>query len=354
MKDITIVTIALGNDGAERVLCELTKEWIRTGHKVTIIQTDSGRYGCKYDIPKDTVIIDLAKIFKNKYISALLDVYMITKYLNKNPNTVAISFLSATSLMLAIASLFCKNKIIMSERNNPSMVPQGKLQQYLRNIAFLFADRCVFQTEESKKYFCNKIQKKGSIIVNPIGLDIPKPFEGIRKKKIVTACRLHPQKNLKMMIDAFYILSKEFPEYTLYIYGQGILKNELINYTKKLGLEDKVFLPGYKQDVLPELMDASIYVSSSDYEGISNSMLEAMALGLPIVVTDCPVGGARMIVKDGVNGILIPVGDTQALYNGMKEILTNPTLSIKLSQNAIKIREKLDITKIIKQWNEII
>ena len=97
-----------------------------------------------------------------------------------------------------------------------------------------------------------------------------------------------------------------------------------------------------------------MFVSSSDYEGMSNSMLEAMAMGLPCVCTDCPAGGARAVIKDGENGLLTPVGDSHALYLAMKKIAENPGLANKLSQNSVKIRNKQSVDKIIKKWMELI
>ena len=97
-----------------------------------------------------------------------------------------------------------------------------------------------------------------------------------------------------------------------------------------------------------------MFVSSSDFEGMSNSMLEAMALGLPCVCTDCPAGGARAVIKDGENGLLTPVGDSHALYLAMKKVAENPELAAKLSKNSVKIREEQSVDKIIKKWMELI
>ena len=97
-----------------------------------------------------------------------------------------------------------------------------------------------------------------------------------------------------------------------------------------------------------------MFVSSSDFEGISNSMLEALGMGLPAVVTDCPVGGARMVIKSGKNGILVPVGDTQAMYEAMRSILKDPALADKLSQEAIKVRDEFPLWKIAKRWLEVL
>ncbi len=225
---------------------------------------------------------------------------------------------------------FVKNRIVFSERNNPRKVPIGWHQQALRNFAFRFADALVFQTEDARSYFPESVQKRGVIIPNPINGKLPPPIEGEREKTIVTACRLHPQKNLPMMINAFSMLADEFPEYKLVIYGQGVLEDELRAQIKALNLENRILLPGFASNILEKVAPCSMYVSSSDFEGISNSMLEALGMGLPAVVTDCPVGGARMVINSGENGILVPVGDTKAMYEAMRSILKDTAIADRM------------------------
>ena len=131
----------------------------------------------------------------------------LIKILKTRPNATCLSFLSASSFILAISSWFVNNRIVFSERNNPRKVPIGWHQQALRNFAFRFADALVFQTEDARSYFPESVQKRGVIIPNPINGKLPPPIEGEREKTIVTACRLHPQKNLPMMINAFSMLA---------------------------------------------------------------------------------------------------------------------------------------------------
>ena len=244
--------------------------------------------------------------------------------------------------------------MVFSERNNPRKVPVGKHQQMLRNFAFRFADALVFQTEDAKSYFSNSIQRRGHIIPNPINGNLPEPYEGEREKIIVTACRLHPQKNLPMMINAFSMLADEFKDYKLVIYGQGVLEDELRQQIANLGLTDRVLLPGFATNILDQERPCTMFVSSSDFEGISNSMLEAMGMGLPVVVTDCPVGGARMVIQDGINGLLVPVGDTKTMYEKMKSILASPELAKRISVEAIKVRDTFPLSKIAKRWIDIL
>ena len=93
-----------------------------------------------------------------------------------------------------------------------------------------------------------------------------------------------------------------------------------------------------------------MYVNSSDSEGLSNAMLEALAIGLPCICTDCPVGGARATVKDGENGILVPVGDETALAAAMTRIAEDPALAAKLSANAALLREALSQERVTERW----
>ncbi|MDU2117881.1 MAG: glycosyltransferase [Veillonella sp.] len=327
-KEIIIVTISLGNDGAERILTELARQWVHDGHHITVIQTSPNRYGNEYALEEGIEQIEIHTTSSNKVIRFMQEIKELIKILKTRPNATCLSFLSASSFILAISSWFIKNRIVFSERNNPRKVPIGWHQQALRNFAFRFADALVFQTEDARSYFPKSVQNRGVIIPNPINGKLPPPIEGEREKTIVTACRLHPQKNLPM--------------------------DELRAQIKSLNLENRILLPGFASNILEKVAPCSMFVSSSDFEGISNSMLEALGMGLPVVVTDCPVGGARMVIKSGENGILVPVGDTQAMYEAMRSVLKDPALAAKLSQNAIKVRDEFPLWKIAKRWLEVL
>lgn len=343
----------MGNDGAERVLSELSREWTRLGHKITIIQTGADNYGVSYKISNNIEILNIHATSKIKPIRYIQEIKRVIKILNARPNATVISFIVSSIFICGVASLFVDNKIVVSERNNPKEVPSGKLQQKLRDWAFCCADVCVFQTKEAMSMFPKKVQQKGVVIPNPINGSLPEPFKGERRKAIIAACRLHPQKNLSMLIEAFAQLHIEYPEYCLEIYGQGNEREKLEKQIQTLGLETNIKLPGFSSNIHEKMIDATMYVSSSNYEGISNSMLEALAMGVPTVVTDCPVGGARMIIENGTNGLLVPVGDVGALYMAMKRLIENPTFAEKISQNSIRICKQYPIQVISQRWIDV-
>lgn len=161
------------------------------------------------------------------------------------------------------------------------------------------------------------------------------------------------QKNLPMLLMAFAQFSAKHPTYHMTIYGEGPLKNEISQLINQLGVKDNVNLAGYVTSLPQRVKDAGMYVSSSDYEGISNTMLEALAMGIPSICTDCPAGGARMCIQNKVNGILVPVGDHHALYEAMCALAEDPQLADSLSREAVKIRETFHVEKIAAMWEAL-
>ena len=273
--------------------------------------------------------------------------------MREHSNATVLAFTKGTQYLIAIASFFTKNRIVVSERNDPYTTPSKKSRRLLRDLAFSKADKCVFQTADAKGFFSKEIQEKGIVIPNPINPDLPDRYIGDREKKIVAVGRLHPQKNFGLLIRAFSCIHKDYPEYKLVIYGRGNQENELRALISALDLNEYVELPGFSDDIYQDILKSSVYVSSSDYEGMSNSMLEALALGIPSVVTDCPIGGARMIIKNNVNGILVPVGDEKAMYDAIRRILSDKKFADMLSDEAYKIRADLPVEKIAREWLEL-
>lgn len=275
------------------------------------------------------------------------------EYLKKNPGCTAFGFLIRSNIAMLMAAKGLPVKTVFCERNNPV---RPDMPANIMKIRDRISRRCkaaVFQTEEERDYYtwlrCNT-----AVIPNPLKEGLPEPFSGQRRKEIVNFCRLNQQKNIPLLIDAFEMLLREHPDYTLRIYGRGEEKDNLIALTKRKGLEKSVIFEDFAPDIHERILDAAMFAFTSDYEGLSNSMLEALAIGLPCVCTDCDGGGARMMIRDHENGILVPVGDVQAVYNGMKEIIENPTQARSLSQKAAQIREELSIERIADQWEAMI
>ena len=353
-KEIIVLMVCLGVGGAERVLTELTNEWVELGHKVTILLREPLSYIHDYEVDERITVISFNNKGKTKLVKRINYALNLRRYLHKHRQATVIAFLNPTIRILGMIMPFVENRLVFSERCDPYHSPKNRYLRIVRNELFKKADICVFQTHGAKEYFSKYVQNKSVVIPNPINPCLLEPYKGSRDKRIVAACQLIPQKNLPMLITAFSMLHKDHPDYKLYIYGRGPLREELIDLSNKLGVSEHVCFPGFVKNINEIMNKAAMYVSSSNYEGISNSMLEALGLGVPTICTDCPIGGAREMIEDGVNGILVPVGDHKALYQAMKTIIEDSELSNKLSAEAIKIRNKYPARIIAEEWLKII
>lgn len=250
-------------------------------------------------------------------------------------------------------------KIVYAETNASNKYSSDKFfEQTKKQIKKSSA--LIFQTAEEQTDHGITGSKNAFVINNPIKPDLPEPFYGKRNKTIVNFCRLSRQKNLLLLIKAFEKLHREFSDYKLELYADTAdpnnaeYKNELTAYIAENGLEDCVFILPPSQNIHSVIITSAMFVSSSDYEGISNSMIEAMAIGLPCVCTDCGGGGAREMITDGENGLLVPTDDADALKNAMVRMITEKGLAEKCGKNAAEIRNTHSLEKIARKWLEVI
>ena len=353
-REILFVAKTLGGGGAERVVCELASEWARLGCAVTIIQTVSDTTSLRYPLHSSVSVVPFPKPSRVRAARVIADCARLFKVMREHPSATVVAFLTGPIIKCALLSFFVGNRMVFSERCDPRRIPNTEFARRLVRWAFGRADACVFQTEFARSLYPESIQRKGTVIPNPVTSGLPEPFKGQRRKTIVSACRLSVQKNISMSIEAFALLHKDYPDYTFEIFGNGELRDKLRDKIDSLGLTDCVFLRQYSGDLHSCINDAAIFLSTSDFEGISNSMLEALALGIPSVVTDCPVFGARTVIEDGVSGLLVPVGDTVACYRAMRRIIEDPGLAESLSSNASAIAEKLNVEIIARRWLDVL
>lgn len=340
----------LSNGGAERVISILAKEMSNKGHEVSIVTVFGDNNN--YVTDKRITLYPIKQKYKNKMLRAM-EIVRKTRQLIKQQNPdLIISFDATINIYTILACTFLPNKLIVSERNDPYQYPGNKGIRRVRDFLYRFCDGFVFQTEDARKYFPTRIQEKGVVIPNPIISNLPYWNENSSKKTIITASRLNRQKNLPMLINAYSKIEDSFPEYRLKIFGVGELRDELLEQIEQLGLSDKVAIPGFSNDIHTEMANSDLFVIPSNYEGISNSMLEALAIGVPVISTDSPIGGARMFIKNEENGLLIKVGDTDGLIQAISKVLSDKKFAKHISYEARKIRKDLQSDKIAETWVE--
>lgn len=382
--------------GAERIAARLMNEFYKSGFDVTFMVTSTLRKNLiDRDLDKNIPLVLLKEQNLNntslrykflRLFSSLLcrifelfgsavpagiaylsfvsqysgEIKYLRDYLKDNPDSAVISFSQPANPLIMIASRGLGNRIVFSERADPVRLMKKRFGRKFIEKYYVRADAAVFQTEDAKNTYPENIAEKGTVIFNPVTPGLPQPCDGERSKNITTFCRISRQKNLPLLIDAFNIIHKKYPDYCLRIIGspQNADDESVFEDIKKrisdLSLEKSVIFEPFSDNVHSLIIKDCMYVNSSDYEGMSNAMLEAMAIGLPCVCTDCPIGGANAVIKDGENGLLVKTGDADELARAVERVISDKKLSEKLSLNGRKIRDELEIENISRKWMELV
>lgn len=336
--------------GAERVMSILANEWGKNNVETMILVTETEEIS-KYHLSDKVTIISCCEEKNGAYFPQLNIIKKVRNICKEWKPDVVISFYNDLCALTALAITGLHIPLIYSERNDPNKTNQGNAGRLYRKIIEYMADKIVFQTTGAQRCYPKSVQEKSTVILNPLntyGFPIHDFLH--EKHEIVSVGRLEAQKNQKLLIDAFALIAKDFPEYQLTIYGEGSLRKELEDYIKAKGLQERGSLPGSKNNIQEHIKDASLFVLSSDYEGIPNALIEAMAIGLPCVSTDCSPGGARELIEDGVNGLITPCGDAKKLSDAMRMMLSNKSYAKACGIEALKIRKKTDVKKISEKW----
>lgn len=342
-----------GYGGAEKSLVMLANQLSERGHDVTLVSMTSNNnvYNLskmvRYEYIDDKCSNKIATIF-NRY-------FLLDKFFKKNKADIVISFWFQIGVLAMILSKKYKFRIIYSERGDPTDIEYKGINGLIRRLSFPFFDGFVFQTKGARDCFGEEVVKKSCVINNAIYIDqngLNKPPK--KNKEIVAVGRLHRQKNFSMLIKAFSLIADKYTEYNLIIYGEGELRDKLTEQITELGLQKRVILYGNTKEVYNKILCSELFVLSSDFEGMPNALMEAMALGLPCISTNCSPGGAAELIDNYENGILVNIGDYNELADKMDEVLENDELKEKLSRNAKKILDTHSIEEIYGKWEKYI
>ena len=339
---------SLTRAGSERVLSILANHYAEMGHEVDIVLLMDDEVG--YELNDRINLVNLTGKNKGRVLNIPFWLRGIRRYINeRNPDRV-VAFMVRINVLVLLASLGMKTLVTVSERNDPKNDGRSRLMLGICNVIYRAADSIVFQTRYEKSCFTSKLKNKGYIIPNPVCVqDRNKPSA---KTRIVTAGRLQPQKNQSMLIDAARVLKNRGITFSIDIYGEGSLEDELRNKIAEDSLDYVVFLRGNVSDLHKQIADATLFVMTSDYEGLSNSLIEAQMMGFPCISTKYP--GANELIEDRVNGLLVECNDSEELANAVQELLEKPDLRVNLGNNALKASEKYTYKVVLEKWDEVI
>lgn len=342
---IAIVCGALGSGGAERVLSVLSST-LAEEFDITLFTWRKKPVFYEYD--SRIKIIDLPSI--SKYDNHISKGWALRKWAKKNKPNLIVSFLTPFNILTLTSLLGVDIPKVVAERNDPRFNPGGWLVAKYTNLIYSTASGILCQTESIRNFFKGNLNYKTHIIFNPVKMTediIGKALTIPKKDRIVLVGRLHPQKNHILAIDAFGLFLKKHPSYSLSIYGEGSLRNKIQKYIDYKNLSDSVILEGTSSDVMSQILDAKVFLLTSNFEGMPNALIEAMCLGLPCVST--PVSGAVDLIENGNNGIIVsPVPSD--IVEVLDELVDDEDKCFNLGVSASKIYNKLRIEKISIEW----
>ena len=339
--------------GAERVFDQLAERFADNGYRSILVTSykEPGRVEYPLSDRVERYNMEPVRLYESRLKRNASRIAKLRKLIRKCQPDLLITCMQEPNFRGMMASMGLPVRRMVSVCNACEKEYPGLMGRFVGKVLMPMAEGCVFQTEEEKRWFPQRLQKKGRIIINQVSETFFEVQHSGPRHDLVTVGKLRPQKNQALLIRAFARIAGEVED-NLLLYGMGELEEELRNLIGSLGLSERVKLMGLSTDVANDVKDAKVFVMSSDYEGLPNALLEAMALGLPCVSTDCEGGGPAMVIENGVNGLLVPMRDEDALAGAMLRLLRNPDEAERMGQAARKTAEGFRPDAIFAQWQQ--
>ena len=358
MKTIAFHLNCLAQGGAERVVANLANRFAEDDVKVYVATEwqEDNEFELDPRVTRIHVGLRPEDEKKNRIVKFLLRVKYLREFTQTYKPDILVAFAHRANFRALMAAGNSKIPIVISIRINPIGYYDAFSDKIQIKWLFPKAAGCVYQTKEQKDYFKPYLQDNSRIIMNPInskyfGVEHPK----VKEKAVVHHARLVDFKNQPMLVRAFLKVHEKHPDYILRIYGPDSFdgtKEILEKLIEDNNAKDFIFLMGSSNELEKEIPKGEVYAYSSDYEGMPNSLLEAMAMGMPVVSTDCPCGGPKAVINDGENGFLIPVGDEDALSDRINRLIEDKDLAKRFGDKAKEIEKIASVEAIYQQWKD--
>lgn len=355
---ICCVASSLAGGGAERVLSLLADAWVTRGLPVALV-TLTGQSGDAYALDARVVRIALnLEIESHSRVAAVLNNVRKITGLRRAVQTVApdvvVSFVDRVNVLTLLACMGLRIPVIVSERIYPDDYDIGRIWSVMRRIMYRRAARIVVQTEATRKWAEATIPGRARVVPNPVGDRFSSP-DGVgeqRKPIILAVGRLVPQKGFDLLIRAFDVVARSHPDWSLVIVGRGPDEASLRGLARELRCRGAVVFAGTVQDPERYYRSAEVFVLPSRFEGFPNALLEAMACGCAVIATNCLAGPAE-IVRSGVDGMLVPSEDVEALAAAMERLMSDPEERRRLGRRATEVSERFHIERILRLWDGV-
>jgi len=355
--EVACVITAMGCGGAERVLAALARHLAARGHGVRLhVLNEPDVF---FDLPAAVEVRAFARAPHAAAARATRPwrrLRWLREQLAAASPDVVVSFIEVANVLALLAARGLGLPVVVAERSNPHRHPVPWPYGWLRPWLYRGAARVVVQTEATAAWARRLVApERVAVLPNPVwppGDAEPELALG-PGRWLVSMGRLVPLKRFDMILEVFAQLAPRHPEWSLLILGEGEQRPALERAVMRHGLGGRVLLPGAVRAPAALLRRCDLFVLASEYEGFPNALGEAMACGLPAVAFDCPTGPAE-IVRDGVDGVLLPNGDRQALQAALDRLMADDQARLRLAARAGEVVQRFDAARILARWEALV
>lgn len=351
---LTLVTWSLSVGGVQRVISRMTNHWAERGWRVTVLtfNNEPSFFNLHPAVQHRPLGLTMSRASVRGMATLLL---ILRRSIKESAPQALISFMDDINVMVLLATRGLRLPVIVSEHTSPAHRAIGRPWRVLRRLTYPWATHLVAQYPEALEYFASPVRRKGRVIPNPASappatLAAPRDSFG---STVVAMGRLSAEKGFDVLLQAFSDVAPEEPEWSLVIWGDGHLRGELERMRDELGLRGRAFLPGLTREPFEKMRQADLFVLSSRWDSFPAVLCEAMASGLPVVSTDCP-GAPGRIVRAGVDGLLVPPGDPQALAAAIRRLMRDAPGRRRLASRAPEVVERFSLEKVMCAWNAVL
>jgi glycosyltransferase involved in cell wall biosynthesis len=354
---------SLHGGGAERVAADLSAHWAQMGREVMVVtqaSADGDVYVLHPNVRREVLHTageggGLRGIWSN-----VQRVRALRRVIKAFRPDIVLGMMTTASVLSVLASSGLGCRVIATEHTHPPSQTLSGLWLRLRRLTYPRAARVVALTRGTADWIEQHVPgSRLAVIPNPVHWPLPRaeplltPVSGDGRKRLLAVGRLHADKGFDLLIQAFATLAPSHPDWDLVILGEGDERAALEAQVGKAGLASRISMPGRAGNVGDWYDSADLYVLTSRFEGLSNTLLESMASGLAAVSFDCDTG-PREIVREGIDGVLVrPNGDVPALCKALADVMGNDGARQRMAQAATDVRDRFSATRVLQQWQEL-
>ena len=359
---ITLIGAKVDCGGVQRLMSIIANYWAQKDWKVTLFILDGDSTAPFFELDSRILLIHLDIYRPSSNIleaiwNNLKRIYVLRRVIRNSKPDVVVSFWAFVNVLVLFATRGMGVPVVVTDPCDPKVEPLKWIFALLRRWTYTFDAQLVVETERAKASFPSKVQTKTTVIPIPVT-----PFAQtwttlpdiiLARPSLVAMGRFQHNKGFDLLLNAFARLKDRYPDWTLTILGDGPLRSYIESLRDELGLDDRVHLPGLVDNIHHALKQADLFVMSSRWEGMPMALMEAMSCGLPVISTDCRCG-PREIIRNGVDGVLVPPENVEALSAAMDQLMSDESARKRLASRAVEVTERFSVEQVLGRWERLL